>query len=330
MIEGLVSVIIPTYKRAKYIDRAIQSVLNQTYQNFELIVVDDNDEDSEDRKYTSDLMKQYDDNEKVIYLKHKKNMNGAVARNTGIKQARGEFITFLDDDDYYLPKRLEIMVSSLKNSEYSAAYSSVVIVKNKEIQNIKFASKSGNLQSEILKLNTFFGTGSNMFFVASAIKQINGFDETFLRHQDLEVLVRFFNYFKIKNVEDVLVVRNLDDRINSPNFDKVILYREKFLNTFSNEINKYDSNTKRQIYLSNYENIYTTMIENKCYKEKEKIRAFMQNYNIKLNWKVRLRLFLKYCNNYIPIKKLYLYIKNKKYKKFITNEIVSFIKENEK
>lgn len=130
----MVTVIIPTYKRAKYIERAIQSVLNQTYQDFEIIVVDDNDANTEDRKHMEQIMKKYEENRKIQYIKHEKNKNGAAARNTGITLAKGKYISFLDDDDYYMATRLEKLVQVLeKNYNYNAAYSSVGIVQQKAI-----------------------------------------------------------------------------------------------------------------------------------------------------------------------------------------------------
>ena len=126
-MEGLVSVIIPTYKRSSCLLRAINSVLNQTYKKIEIIVVDDNNEDSLYRTENEKKLEKYVNKNKIIYLKHKKNLNGANARNTAIKKATGEYITFLDDDDYFLPDRIEKMVMVLKdNSNYDGAYSSVI------------------------------------------------------------------------------------------------------------------------------------------------------------------------------------------------------------
>jgi len=90
-----VSVIIPTYNRAHLIGRAIQSVLNQTYQDFELIVVDDGSTDN-----TNEVIKEFSQKDKrILYIKHDKNKGGSAARNTGIKAARGEYIAFQDSDD---------------------------------------------------------------------------------------------------------------------------------------------------------------------------------------------------------------------------------------
>ena len=98
-----VSIIIPTYNRAHLIGRAIQSVLNQTYQNFEIIVVDDGSTDN-----TEEMIKEFQKHDKRIkYIRHEKNRGGAAARNTGIKVARGEYIAFQDSDDEWLPEKLE-------------------------------------------------------------------------------------------------------------------------------------------------------------------------------------------------------------------------------
>lgn len=105
--EILVSVVIPTYSRNITLSRAIDSVLEQTHQNLEIIVVDDNPPDSEWRVSTQKLMQQYADNEKIHYIQNAKNMGGSRARNEGIKAANGEYIAFLDDDDEYFSEKIE-------------------------------------------------------------------------------------------------------------------------------------------------------------------------------------------------------------------------------
>ena len=125
-----VSVIIPTYKRANYIKRAIDSVLNQTYRDIELIIVDDNNPGDEDRNKLEKIIKEYKD-ERLIYIQHEKNLNGAAARNTGITKATGEYITFLDDDDFYLEDRIENLVNCMEQKkDFDCLYTGVVKVKN--------------------------------------------------------------------------------------------------------------------------------------------------------------------------------------------------------
>lgn len=112
----LVTVIIPTYSRPKFLPRAIESVLSQTYPEIEIIVVDDNGEGTENQKYTEELIRNYIDNKQVVYLKHDKNKNGSAARNTGFKYSHGDYIAFLDDDDQFLPTKIEKQVEKLEHS----------------------------------------------------------------------------------------------------------------------------------------------------------------------------------------------------------------------
>lgn len=88
-MQQLVSVIIPTYKGADKINSAVDSVLNQTYKNIEVIVVDDNGENESEQLLTAEKMKKYETFENVKYLVHKKNINGSAARNTGIRASKG-------------------------------------------------------------------------------------------------------------------------------------------------------------------------------------------------------------------------------------------------
>lgn len=97
------SVIIPTHNRAELMPRAVESVLAQTYDDFELLVVDDASTDD-----TEDVMASFED-ERVVYVRREENAGHAAARNTGIQRARGEYVAFLDDDDEYLPRFLEEM-----------------------------------------------------------------------------------------------------------------------------------------------------------------------------------------------------------------------------
>lgn len=102
----LVSVVIPTYSRNDTLQRAIASVMKQTHQNFEIIVVDDNKPESEWRASTAAMMAEYTD-PRIRYLQNEHNMGGGLTRNEGIKAANGEYIAFLDDDDEYTPERIE-------------------------------------------------------------------------------------------------------------------------------------------------------------------------------------------------------------------------------
>lgn len=103
--KPLVSVIITTYNRAHLLPRAINSVLNQTYQNFELIIVDDGSKDN-----TEEVVNSFDD-KRIVYYKHEKNKGVLGAKNTGFDLAKGEYNCLLDDDDEFLPEALETAVN---------------------------------------------------------------------------------------------------------------------------------------------------------------------------------------------------------------------------
>ena len=94
MKEPLVSIIIPTYKRSKYIERTIEAVLKQSYNNIEIIVVDDNNPETYHREETEKVMQKYRKHKNIKYIKHEKNMNGCAARNTGLKAAEGKYNLF--------------------------------------------------------------------------------------------------------------------------------------------------------------------------------------------------------------------------------------------
>lgn len=108
--KPFISVIIPCYNASLFLNQAIESVLNQTYKNFEVIIVNDGSTDN-----TEEIIKAYRDN-RVIYLKQETNKGPSAARNTGLKYAKGEYIAFLDADDIWMLNKLEKQVDYvLKN-----------------------------------------------------------------------------------------------------------------------------------------------------------------------------------------------------------------------
>ena len=125
MESYFLSIIIPTFKRNDNLKKAIESVLNQKG-NFEVIVVDDNDSNSEFRKKNEQLMNEYKKIDNFSYIKHDRNKNGAVARNTGIKNAKGKYITFLDDDDEFLENRVKSIEECLSKTNADFACSGYI------------------------------------------------------------------------------------------------------------------------------------------------------------------------------------------------------------
>ncbi len=116
--KQLVSVVIPLYNAEKYIEETMQSILNQTYQNIEIIVVDDGSKD-QSPTIVKELQRKHP--EKVRYI-HQKNQGVSVARNTGIEHANGEYVAFLDSDDLWHPSKIEKQVQSMHLNNMDACY----------------------------------------------------------------------------------------------------------------------------------------------------------------------------------------------------------------
>ena len=116
MTRPLVSVIVPTYNRPEMLAGCLQSILNQTYPNVEIIVVNDG---GVDVRKIIDPLKQKN---MITILEHPANRGMAAARNTGIAVARGKYLAYLDDDDSYLPHHIETLVNFLENNDGKVAY----------------------------------------------------------------------------------------------------------------------------------------------------------------------------------------------------------------
>lgn len=127
-----VSVIIPTHKRPHFLGRAIDSVLAQTYGNVEIVVVDDNSPDSDDRKHTVAAMRRYKNNRRVVYVQNERPLGGGPARNRGIESSSGSYITFLDDDDIYLPQKVEVQLRFMLENDLEMSFTDVYLHDNND------------------------------------------------------------------------------------------------------------------------------------------------------------------------------------------------------
>lgn len=246
-----VSVIIPTFKRPKYLKRAIESVLNQTYKNIEIIVVDDNNKGDKYSRETETLMKKFNDS-RVNYIQHKVNKNGSAARNTGINNSSGKYITFLDDDDEFLLKKIERQVVTLENLDESwiACYTLINRFIDGRLIDKSTDMKSGNIYLDVFKNELYFNSGSNLFVRSNIVKGINGFDESFKRMQDLEFLIRVAEKGKVAAIDTHLLNVHLEDRQNAINYSKLIECNNHFLSTFNGKIKKLPKKEQQKIYLS--------------------------------------------------------------------------------
>lgn len=227
----LISIIIPTYNRANSILNTISSVLKQTYQNFEIVIVDDF---SSDFETLSDVIKNLED-ERIRLLRHNKNRHGSAARNTGIKAAKGEFIALLDSDDVWYPEKLEVCVntgvtgkkvlySKLLNKD--GIFPSRGIYRDESVGDYLFQN-NGSMQTSTIYLRSEF---------AKSVL----FDESLVRFQDYDFVARLgsegANFHFIPNVLVEMIDLGDGQRIsNNVNYEPALYWLEKIQNVISNK-----------------------------------------------------------------------------------------------
>ena len=321
----LCSVIICTYKGDEYISRAVCSVINQTEQNIEIIVVDDNGQGSIHQHNTKEALKEY--LPRIKYICHEKNKNGSAARNTGIKNSTGLYICFLDDDDLMLPKRVEKCIKKLEdNAQYYGVFTDVLCADEHLVPtHIVKVRKEGNCQREILMNSMFFGTGSNLFLKREAIERIGLFDDRYTRHQDIEYMLRFYRFFKSTYIPEILVVKSKNGINNIPKFVSFYETKRLLFCQFEEEINSLNTKDKEMFYRREYKSLYySSLISNMDYEHKfnltpvEKIYIFMNKISFFDTW------VFKQINH---IRKL---LQSPKVKKQLNIEVVEFLRSYSK
>jgi len=211
---ALVSVIIPTYNRAGLVGRAIQSVLDQTYQNFEIITVDDASTDD-----TEKVVRNFEDS-RIRYVRLNGNRGAPFARNYGVKIANGQYISLLDSDDYYLPDKLALQVEALRtDSDAGLVYSNILEERNNIKGRIRYDPKtfeSGYLFENILLRNIHCRLPT-WLIKRECFLSIGGFDEELPMLQDRDFIVRFSCRYKLLVVPlpVAVVVFHKDTRISN-------------------------------------------------------------------------------------------------------------------
>lgn len=190
----MISVIIPTYNRENYLKEAIDSVLQQTYQNIEIIVVDDASTDN-----TKEIVLSFKDKVRYIYQDNKER---GAARNNGIAHAKGEFIAFLDSDDAWLPDHLESCLNALKcdnNAGLSFSHSYIINEKGAIISKNRPYIVNGFMLEKIVSNFSSFGCNASSCVIKKNILDKSGLfkeDRNLAGSEDWEMWVRISSYAK--------------------------------------------------------------------------------------------------------------------------------------
>ncbi len=263
-MQQLVSIIIPTYKGSDKICNAVDSVLKQTYENIEIIVVDDNGKGTDEQKLTELKMNKYSGNKKVKYLTHAVNINGSAARNTGIRASKGEFLGFLDDDDVFLPEKTEreVELFNFLDMSYGLVYGSFIEHLDKNHSRTLLADNTEDFLFRYL-CNEIIACSSTVMIRRNVLEKVVEWDESFKRHQDLEFFARIACNYKVACVRDLCIEKFKLDR-NMPKGRTYEEYRMYFLDKMKPIIQGFTLKQQKHLYDVHYTEI------GKCYlKEKD-------------------------------------------------------------
>lgn len=242
MTNGILfSVIIPTYNRAHLIKRTIDSVLQQEYPHFEIIVVDDGSTDN-----TGEIVKSIHD-ERIKYIKQKNSERGA-ARNTGIKNAIGNYIGFLDSDDIYYPNHLYSAKDAIRKTNADFIIHSYNIISGKKMMTFKNPNRS-NLAHALLKMGNFIHTSSVVIKKDFLINNLFQEDRELSVSEDYELWLRLSartNIYLNNIITSALIQHPMRSELSAnekmlrKRTDKLIYYLSMdsvFMNKYGNYIN---------------------------------------------------------------------------------------------
>lgn len=220
-IDGLVSVIIPTYGRAEKLNEAINSVIEQTYNNIEIIVVNDNNKDTPSFSDTESSISQYAGNKKIKFISDGVNVGGSQARNKGVYASNGEYITFLDDDDVFYENKIELQLQHLKESNADVSVCDMdMYLDGIKVKNKKSKASIGTLGEFVVSGNAF----TPMILVKRDVIFDVGAFTTTPRFQDHVLMVKILGAgYQVRILDKPLFIHNIHsgDGITSiDNFEK--------------------------------------------------------------------------------------------------------------
>lgn len=225
--KGKVSIIIPTYNRANTLNRSVKSVLNQTYENIEIIIVDDCSNDN-----TEQMVKNWKI-DKVKYYKLEKNLGACVARNKGIELATGDYIAFQDSDDEWLPEKLQKQIEKLEMTNTLVTFCALNFINIDKSNITKIPSKDvssiTNMAEELLYEN--FISTQTILGKKEVFKDII-FDEKLPRFQDWDIAIRLAKKYKISYIDEPLVNLYLQKdsitKSNKKGYDALLILYKKY------------------------------------------------------------------------------------------------------
>jgi len=249
-VKDLVSVVIPTYRRSDMLTRAIDSVLGQTYAKVECIVVNDNIVGDEHSLVLYENLKVYENDPRFRFLEQEKHMTGAAARNVGIRAAKGEYIAFLDDDDYWEKEKLQLQVDWLKAHDETWGAVSCLSrrYKNDVMIRAGVPYNGGSLLMPILCRRIGLGTGA-VLIRRKVLDDAGYFDESLMRHQDLQLFAFLAAKCKIGMVKKYLYNIENRDTSNRPNVERLKSIKKTYFTAIDPVMQNLTNAQQKRVYI---------------------------------------------------------------------------------
>lgn len=270
MENQLVSVILPTYNGVKYIKRAIESVLAQSFFDWELIIVDDGSSDN-----TEDIAKEYaGKDQRITYIKNDINLGIQKSLNKGLKEAKGKYIARIDDDDEWIDKdKLKKQVEFLNNNpDYALVGTSAIVVNEdgKELFRYLLPETDQDIRNKLLMKNCF--VHSSVLFRKEAVLKFNGYsEEEDVKHlEDYDLWLKLGTVGKLANLPIYAVKFMLrDESISSVNkldqLKKDLILTKEFKTKYPNYIQSLAFGYLR-LYSFKIFNLISPLLKNKILK----------------------------------------------------------------
>lgn len=261
----LVSCVIPSYKRADTLRRAVNSVLAQTYRNIEVLVVDDNIQGDEYSISLRKILEEYSNDNRVRLITQPVHINGAEARNAGIRASKGKWIAFLDDDDEWLPTKIEKQMKALESNGdcYGASCFYNEYANGKLVHSCPPYSTE-NLNLKVLCRQVAMYTPT-LILRKDKLMECGAFDNKLKRHQDLQLLAQFTFRNQMLVVPEILVNVHNDSLINRPNVYQFIDIKRQYFESINNVVSSYSPKEQKLIRNVHYYEIAFCGIHTKKY-----------------------------------------------------------------
>jgi len=241
------SIIIPTHNRSKFLEEAVRSVLAQTYQDFEIIIIDDASTDNTSeiisQKFATDIK-----NGRIRYVRNEKQMERSFSRNVGMDISRGEYIALLDDDDIWLPFHLETLVDFLDiNKSVFLVFSNFINYSMEGLMERAWSSKNyletgfGDRYRKKFIASTFGCTPSSLFR-REVFERLGGFNSDIFFREDIEFFSRVAMNYNVGYVNRISCLIRIHERTYKYKElkRKISLHSEKALKIIGDNSRKYN------------------------------------------------------------------------------------------